>query len=115
MNHIARRRSRRRERGQILPLVGLMALVLFAFAALALDGGLAFSDRRVDQNLGDDAALAGAHELNGVINTTDVSNAFNAARQDIVDGLNQLGVAGSCLVYTGTPNLANPNRSEERR
>jgi hypothetical protein len=37
---MSRRPTHRRQRGQILPLMALLSLVLFAFAALALDGGL---------------------------------------------------------------------------
>lgn len=48
------------ERGQALILVALAAVGLFAFAALAIDGSRAFSDRRHAQNAADTAALAGS-------------------------------------------------------
>src|SRR5512134_3470129 len=48
------------EKGQALILIALAAIGLFAFAALAIDGSMAFSDKRHAQNAADAAALAGA-------------------------------------------------------
>ena len=48
------------EKGQVLILIALAAIGLFAFAALAIDGSMVFSDRRHSQNAADAAALAGA-------------------------------------------------------
>lgn len=48
------------EKGQALILVALAAIVLFAFAALAIDGSRVFSDKRHAQNAADTAALAGS-------------------------------------------------------
>ncbi len=48
------------ERGQALILIALAAVVLFAFAALAIDGSRAFSDKRHAQNAADTAVLAAA-------------------------------------------------------
>ncbi|MCI0553607.1 MAG: pilus assembly protein TadG-related protein, partial [Anaerolineae bacterium] len=48
------------EKGQALVLIALAAVGLFAFAALAIDGGRVFSDRRHAQNAADTAALAAA-------------------------------------------------------
>lgn len=48
------------EKGQALILIALAAIVLFAFAALAIDGSRAFSDKRHAQNAADTAALAGS-------------------------------------------------------
>jgi Flp pilus assembly protein TadG len=49
-----------RERGQALILIALAAVGLFGFAALAIDGSAAFSDRIHAQNAADTAALAAA-------------------------------------------------------
>jgi Flp pilus assembly protein TadG len=46
------------EKGQALILIALAAIGLFAFAALAIDGSMAFSDKRQAQNAADTAALA---------------------------------------------------------
>ncbi len=48
------------ERGQALILITFAAIGLFAFAALAIDGSRAFSNKRHAQNAADTAALAAA-------------------------------------------------------
>lgn len=50
------------ERGAAAITVAISLLVLMAFAALAMDGGLGFDDRRGTQNAADNAALAAAWE-----------------------------------------------------
>ncbi len=52
-----------RERGQALILVTFAAIGLFAFTALAIDGGAVFARKRQAQNAADAAALAGALAL----------------------------------------------------
>lgn len=47
------------EKGQALILMILAMVVLFGFAALAIDGGMIYSDRRHAQNAADAASLAG--------------------------------------------------------
>jgi hypothetical protein len=48
------------EKGQALILIALAAIGLFAFAALAIDGSMVFSDKRHAQNAADAAVLAGS-------------------------------------------------------
>ena len=48
------------ERGQALIMIALAAVGIFAFTALAVDGGMIFSDRRHSQNASDTAVLAAA-------------------------------------------------------
>ena len=48
------------ERGQAIVLLAISIVVLLGFTALAIDGGMVFSDRRHAQNAADAAALAGA-------------------------------------------------------
>ncbi len=50
------------ERGAILPLVALMLLVLFGFAALGVDATHAYAERRQAQSTADAAVLAAALE-----------------------------------------------------
>jgi uncharacterized membrane protein len=50
----------RGERGAVAPLVAMMLLGLLALAALVIDGGLLFAERRDLQSLADGAARAGA-------------------------------------------------------
>jgi hypothetical protein len=46
-------------KGQIVLLFAFVLIVLLGFTALAVDGGMVYSDRRVAQNAADAAALAG--------------------------------------------------------
>ncbi len=48
------------ESGQTLVLIGLMVIVLFGFAALAIDGGMLLSERRRAQNAADASVMAAA-------------------------------------------------------
>ena len=49
-----------KEHGQALVIIAFAAVALFAFAALAIDGGRVFSDRRHSQNASDTSVLAAA-------------------------------------------------------
>lgn len=49
-----------KEHGQALVIIAIAAVALFAFAALAIDGSMVFSDRRHAQNAADTAALDAA-------------------------------------------------------
>lgn len=53
--------SKKSESGQILILLAVGMVALLGFTALAIDGGMYFSDRRYSQNAADAAAFAGAH------------------------------------------------------
>jgi hypothetical protein len=48
------------EEGQVLVFLALVMVGLLGFGALALDGGMLFSDRRHAQNAADSSSLAGA-------------------------------------------------------
>ena len=49
-----------KERGQALVIIAIAGIALIAFAALAIDGSMVFSDRRHAQNAADTAALDAA-------------------------------------------------------
>jgi Flp pilus assembly protein TadG len=68
-----------KERGQILVQVAFMVVALFAFVALALDGGQIYARRRQMQNAADASALAGAREI-CFGNYPDLETAKDAAR-----------------------------------
>ncbi len=53
-------KSSLQEKGQALILIAFAAIGIFAFAALAIDGGRVYSDRRDAQNAADTAVLAAA-------------------------------------------------------
>jgi Flp pilus assembly protein TadG len=55
-------RKRSRESGQAIVLLVISIVVLLGFTALAIDGGMVYSDRRRAKNAADTAALAGAGE-----------------------------------------------------
>lgn len=48
------------ERGQVIVILSIAIVGLLGFAALALDGGMLYSDRRHAQNAADTSSLAGA-------------------------------------------------------
>ena len=72
------------EKGQALILIAFAAIGLFAFAALAIDGSMLFSDRRHAQNSADSAALAGAlaHARGNDITTAATNRATSNGYQD---------------------------------
>jgi uncharacterized membrane protein len=51
------------ERGMTAVWVALMLVVLMLFAALAIDGGQAYSSRRQSQNASDAGVMAGIRQL----------------------------------------------------
>lgn len=55
-----KKQSNIKEQGQALVLIAIAAVALFAFAALAIDGSMVFSDRRHAQNAADTSAMAAA-------------------------------------------------------
>jgi len=72
------------EKGQALVVIALAAVVLFGFAALAIDGSRVYSDRRKAQNAADTAALAGALAYSNGDNIT--STAESRATSNGYDG-----------------------------
>jgi len=73
-NQITKHRG---EEGQVLAFLAVVLVVLLGFAALALDGGMLFSDRRDAQNAADSASLAGGGAAAYYMRTHNVNyNAF---------------------------------------
>jgi hypothetical protein len=64
------------ERGQALILIALGMAAFLALTALAIDGGMAFAERRSSQNAVDNAALAAAYSM---LETRDEAQAIAAA------------------------------------
>jgi len=71
----------RGQRGQVLPLGGLLMLVLFGFAGLALDAGHLFVVARSAQNAADAAALAAGKSLTLALQSGPPGSSTNAAVQ----------------------------------
>jgi Flp pilus assembly protein TadG len=71
------------EKGQALIVIAFAAIVLFSFAALAIDGSRVFSDKRHAQNAADTAVLAGAlayargNSVDTAAQTRATSNGYN--------------------------------------
>lgn len=65
--------SKHRQSGQIIVLFAIVLVGLLAFAGLAIDGAMVYSDRRVDQNTADSAAMAGAGAGSTYIQLRDVN------------------------------------------
>ena len=65
------------EEGQVLAFLAVCFVVLLGFAALAIDGGMVFSDRRHAQNAADASSLAGGSGAAYYMRVNDVNyNAF---------------------------------------
>ena len=85
------------ERGQALILITLTAIVLFGFAALAVDGTMAFSDKRHAQNAADTSVLAAAlKKVRGGNWTATVDAARTRASSN---GYNNNGTTNTVEVY----------------
>ena len=82
------------EKGQVLILIALAAVVLVSFAALAIDGNMAFADGRQAQNAADTAAMAAA--LAKVRGQSVIPVAMNRAASNGYDGN---GVTNIVAVY----------------
>lgn len=83
----------RSERGQAIVLMALLMIGLLAFAALAIDGGNTYVERRRAQNAADAGALAGARELWLHLSTLDSSD--TTVQQAINDAAESNGIADS--------------------
>jgi Putative Flp pilus-assembly TadE/G-like len=85
------------EKGQALIFITLIAIVLFAFAGLAIDGSMAFSDERHAQNAADTSALAAAlAKIRGNNWNTTVTTARARATSN---GYNNNGTSNVVEVY----------------
>jgi len=49
----------KQQKGQIIVIFAVALVVLLGFTALAIDGGMVYSDRRFSQSAADAASLAG--------------------------------------------------------
>ena len=105
-------KKRQHERGQALVIIVAAMIGLIGMVGLAVDGGMAFSDRRHAQNAADTAALAGSlARVNEDSNWRSV--AWDVADENGYDGLlsNDVEVylcsdeAASCTL----PAFANPD------
>jgi Flp pilus assembly protein TadG len=94
----------RGERGAVAPLVAMMLLGLLALAALVIDGGLMFAERRDLQGLADGAARAGAMAVDeDVLRETGAVRLDPAAAQAAAERyLETAGVDGTVRIDADT-------------
>ncbi len=97
----------RGERGAVAPLVAMMLLGLLALAALVIDGGLLFAERRDLQGLADGAARAGAMAIDeDLLRETGAVRLDPAAAQAAAEGyLETTGVEGTVRIDADTLNV----------
>ncbi len=95
------------EKGQALIVVALAAMVLFGFAALAIDGSAAFSDKRHAQNAADTAVMAAAltyahgnTDMVTVAQNRATSNGYNGTGKNTVTVTVTDTAPGVCPVLT---------------
>ena len=88
------RRQRARQRGQAIPLIGLLLVILIGMAGLVVDGGQLTMQYRDSQNAADAAALAAAiHLTNGYTETQSTTLATTVAQG------NQIPAADLSIAY----------------
>ena len=85
---------RARERGQVLPLAALLLTALLGLGALAIDAGLAYTQRTRAQGAADNAALAAAQEASAGGTRAQAIQAATeyAQRNGYKDGVNGVSV-----------------------
>jgi hypothetical protein len=81
------------ESGQAIVLLAISIVVLLGFTALAVDGGMIFSDRRHAQNAADAAALAGALQKSNLQSDTVVIQAVERSVESNGFTTDQMSVA----------------------
>jgi Flp pilus assembly protein TadG len=94
----------REDRGAVAPLVAVMLLGMLAMAALVIDGGLLFAERRDLQGLADGAARAGAMAVDeDVLRETGAVRLDPAAAQAAAERyLETTGVEGTVQIDADT-------------
>ena len=83
------------EKGQALVLITLAMVVLLGFTALAVDGGMVYSDRRHAQNASDAASLAGGSAAALKLENEHITyGTWSCSKGDILDAMD-LGEAAA--------------------
>jgi hypothetical protein len=88
------------ERGQALVIITLAIIGLVGITGLAVDGGMAFSDRRHAQNAADTAAMAGALAKIRAMESTDECTARASMRTEALDMAEENGYLSNVLHST---------------
>jgi Flp pilus assembly protein TadG len=94
-------RKRSQESGQAIVLLVISIVVLLGFTALAIDGGMLYSDRRQAKNAADTAALAGAGEVASKLQIAQLAYQ-NWDCPDVLDAVS--GSATTAAIYRADTN-----------
>jgi Flp pilus assembly protein TadG len=111
------RRLWSQEEGVVAPMAALLMVVLVGFAALALDFGTIYANRRALQNAADAAALAGAKDLENVVMGGTGSPATQAlvwANKNGVPPPPAPATAGATCTADGKPSVTYNGRNAAR-
>jgi putative Flp pilus-assembly TadE/G-like protein len=84
--------ARRKQRGQMVVVVAILFVPLIALLALGVDAGRAFVDARAVQNAADEAALAGAQDIDRATNGIGSYSPSKARMDAMVFVARQLGL-----------------------
>src|ERR1700694_4448936 len=108
-----------RKRGQTLVIFGLMSIVLFGFAGLALDAGHIYLMYRLTQNATDSAGLAGRKRLVAALRSVQPSGLCDPIVLAVHDyaqanGYNTALATGCSRTSAGTPRLGLSHVSARR-
>src|SRR3990172_9397276 len=81
------------ERGQAAVLLALAFVTLLGFAALAIDGGMIYADRRHAQSIADAASLAGGAALGQILETNKIFYSNWTCSGSVADAMVEARVA----------------------
>jgi len=86
--------NKKQEAGQVLVILALVLVGLLGFAALVVDGGTIFADRRFDQSAADASAVAGAVAAAQSIENQWVGNeTFTCSNPKVITAMNAAAAA----------------------
>jgi Flp pilus assembly protein TadG len=94
------------ERGQAIVILAFAMVVLLLIAALAIDGGNAYVERRRSQNAADAAALAGARQMWIQRSVPNPDGTYDNSELNVLRAINQAAVSNG---VDGTTSGINPN------
>jgi Flp pilus assembly protein TadG len=104
-------RRQNSERGQAIVLLVVSLVVLLGFTALAIDGGMVYSDRRHAQNAADTASLAGGGAAASVLQDGHItygtwlcSNVLNAVNHNAEQAAIHRAATNSYTIFAYDPN-----------
>ena len=86
------------EKGQIIVMLAIVFVLFLGMMALAIDGGVIYSERRYDQNVVDSSALAGAAGAAMIMETNEYSYRDFSCNDPIINDL-AIGAKAKAIEY----------------